>query len=287
MKSVNSWIYDEFDGNAVVNLGSYKTLYSDSSKYQQIEIVETENFGRVLLTDGRVASSSADEAVYHEMLVHVPLFSHAMPLSVLVIGGADGGAVREVIRHESARKVVVVEKDELLVQACVRYLPDISYALDDLRVDMKLMEPSVFFSSCDEKFDVVIIDPKNRSDVVRCLSSSSFCLSAAEFVKDDGIMVFPVASPFTMAERVADLMTGLRNTFEKLHVYTAPGAVMKGGVYGFGFASGKYCPFEDFNEERLESSGLVNSYYNKGTHRTSFDLPENVKGKFAGILDGL
>jgi len=284
-KSLNSWIYDEFDGKIRIELNSGETVFSSTGMYQAVEIVKTPDMGKVLIIDGKVVLAEKEDFVYNEAFAHVPMFSHPAPVSVLVVGGGDGGVVREVLRHHGVRKVVVVEKDHTLLNACSSHLPNQSYALEDIRVDLVIMEPEAFFDSCDEKFDVILIDPKTRSEVVKCISSGSFCLSAADLLNDDGIMVFALPSPFNMPDRIADLMKGFRSGFEKLHLYSAPCGIVDGGVYGFGLVSAKYCPLEHFNAERVESSGLVNDYYNKDTHRSSFEIPDSVKDKFRGVLD--
>lgn len=282
---LNSWIYDEFEGMTGLNPGPVKTLFSESSAYQKIEVLETEGLGRVLSIDGKIATMSREEALFNEMLVHVPMFSHPRPMSVAIIGGGDGGAAREVLRHGSGGRVVIVEKDRLLIEACTRHLPDQSYVMDDFRVDIEFVEPSVFLDSCDEKFDLIIVDPKSRSEVVKYLSASSFILSAAEILRDDGIIVFPIASVPAMPEKAAELMRDLRSGFERLHVYTAPSGLVPDGVYGFGFASGKYCPSENFDLERFNALGLVNSYYNDEVHRSSFNLGGPLKEKLKNVID--
>lgn len=283
--ALNSWIYDEFDGKACIKLNSGETVFSSPGCNQTVEIIKTPDLGNVLLIDGKVSFAEKDDFVYNETFAHVPMFTHPRPVSVLVVGGGDGGVVREILRHEGVRKVVLVEKDDILLHACSLFLPNQSYVLDDIRVDVVLMNPESFFDSCHEKFDVIIIDPKTRAEVVKYISSGSFCLSAADLLNDDGIMAFALPSPFNMPDRVVGLMNELRSGFEKLHIYTAPCGIVHGGVYGFGLVSAKYCPLEDFKEERIEASGLINTYYDKDTHRSSFEIPESLKVKFKGVLN--
>lgn len=284
-ETLNSWIYDEFDGKIRIDLNSGETVFSSEGTYQNVEIINSSDLGKVLIIDGKVSLAEKDDFVFNEMFAHVPMFTHPEANSVLVVGGGDGGVVREILRHYSVRRVVVVEKDHNLLNACCTHLPNQSYALEDIRVDLVLMEPSAFFDSCEEKFDVILIDPKTRAEVVKCVSSSSFCLSAADHLNKDGIMVFALPSPFKMPDRVADLMAGFRSGFEKIHLYSAPCGIVDGEVYGFGLVSGKYCPVQDFKDERPGDSGLVNTYYNADTHRSAFVVPETVRDKFREVLD--
>ncbi len=283
-KPDSSWITDEFNGNTRFGLKADNVLFSGSSHYQDIQILDTPALGRVLVLDGMIAQAEKDEYVYSEMLVHVPLFSHPHPKSVLVIGGADGSAAREAMRHESVREIVVAEKDEMLVEACVRYLPS-GYALDDLRVETVFKNPEKFILSEKRKFDVILVDFKNRSEIAKSMSDISFYLSAINLLDDGGIMIVPGLSPFLTGKSQAGLLENLKPHFERIHLYCSQNFSCPGGVTNFGFASMRPCPFSDFDQARFDSADLDTFYYNKDVHRSSFILPEFVKKTFKEILD--
>jgi len=128
------------------------------SPFQTVEVVQTKGHGKLLLIDGMTMVSERDEFVYHEMIAHVPLFLHPRPRRVLVIGGGDGGTVREVLRHKTVERCVLVEIDGLVVEASRRYLPLTAGKLSDRRAVIRIEDGVKFVRETDERFDVVIVD---------------------------------------------------------------------------------------------------------------------------------
>ena len=127
-----------------------RTLYSAKSAFQDITLVETEDFGRVLLLDGVIQTTERDEFIYHEMLAHVPMCAHPAPRNVLVIGGGDGGCVREALRHETVARVTLVEIDGMVVDCCREFLPSIAGKLDDPRVEIRIEDGVKFIEGHEE-----------------------------------------------------------------------------------------------------------------------------------------
>ena len=118
-----------------------KVLFSEQSEFQKVEIFETESkLGRVLTLDDLMMTTEGDEFHYHEMIAHIPMINHKCPKSVLVIGGGDGGTVREVLKHKTVERVVLCEIDGMVIDACKKYLPTISCGLDDKRVEILVQD---------------------------------------------------------------------------------------------------------------------------------------------------
>lgn len=283
--ALNSWIYDGFDQKSYFNLDSGEIIYSSDDPDSRITVVKTPDIGNVLLLDGIVSLADKDDFVFTEMFAHVPLFSHPSPKSVLIVGGADGGVAREVLRHPTVYRVVTVEQDPNLFNVCMKYFPNQSFALDDFRVNIEIMNPDSFFDSCDEKFDVILIDPKYRKDIVKCFSSGRFLGQASELLSNDGIMVFTLPSPFEMPERAAELVGSFCSSFDNTGIYSAPCGIIEGKQYSFGFISAKHSPENNTIGDKIDSSGLITSFYNKERHRSSFSIPEPVKNRFQGMID--
>ena len=133
-------------------------LFQGKSEFQSVDVVETVGHGRMLLNDGLVMTTERDEFIYHEMITHVPLLTHANPKNVLVIGGGDGGTSREVLRHETVEKCTMVEIDKMVVDACKEFLPITSKVFDNPKLDLKIEDGIKYVKDTKEKFDVVIID---------------------------------------------------------------------------------------------------------------------------------
>ncbi len=153
------WVREpSFNGVAISYLCD-RVLFSGSSKYQRIDIVETRLHGRMLFLDGVGQSAEYDEFIYHELLVHPAMFSHPEPTSVLVIGGAEGATLREVLKHESVKRAVMVDIDGELIELCKKYLPEWNAgSFDDPRSEVIVGDGRKYIENCKEKFDVIIVD---------------------------------------------------------------------------------------------------------------------------------
>src|SRR5690606_13152701 len=130
-------------------------VHRERSKFQEIAVVDTVEFGRMLLLDGIIQTSLRDEFVYHEMLAHVPLFLHPRPERVLVIGGGDGGTVREVLKHPEVRRVHLVEIDERVIAVSRQYLPELASSFDDPRVEIRIDDGIEYVKRHRNAYDVV------------------------------------------------------------------------------------------------------------------------------------
>lgn len=132
------WYTEKQTENFGITMKIKRTLHTEQTEFQKLEMVETEEFGNMLYLDGMVMTSQKDEFVYHEMVAHVPLFTHPNPENVLVVGGGDGGVIREVLKHPSVKKATLVEIDGKVIEYSKKYLPEIAGQLDDPRVEVKV-----------------------------------------------------------------------------------------------------------------------------------------------------
>lgn len=271
----------------IVSLGFkvQKTLFSGTSPYQQIDVIKTAGHGGMLLNDGIIMVSERDEFVYHEMIAHVPLFTMAEPKRVLIIGGGDGGTAREVLRHKTIERVVMVEIDEMVVDACKKHLPSISGSLDDPRLELIIDDGVKFAKKCKETFDAVLIDSTDPIGPAQPLFDRAFYENVSRLLSDDGVMITQSESPFYDPEIQQSMFANQRPFFEKIHMYTFSTLTYPGGLWSFGFASKGPCPIKDFDPERVEASKIETRYYNPAIHRAAFALPEFVKRKLAGLID--
>ena len=134
-------------------------LYSAQTKFQQMEIMETGSYGRCLVLDGKMQSSEADEFIYHEALVHPALLTHPDPKRVFIVGGGEGATLREILRHRSVERVLMVDIDQEVVERCKQYLPEWHQgAFDDPRVELKFLDARKYLEDTNDSYDVIIID---------------------------------------------------------------------------------------------------------------------------------
>lgn len=250
-------------------------LYSQKSNYQQIDIFDTPEFGRVLSLDGNVMLTERDEFVYDEMITHVPMSVHPNIRDVLVIGAGDGGVVKELARYESIEKIDLVEMDPLVLEACRTYLPENASKLDDARVHIYYDNALRFIRKRHSAYDLIIVDstdPFGPSEGYFTREFYGICYNA---LRDDGIMVNQQGSPFYKQDADAMRRSHQRivSTFPISRVYQAHIPTYAAGYWLFGFASKKYHPIDDFNADKWLSLGLDTKYYTVKLHVGSFYLP--------------
>ena len=190
------WYTEVHKDNVALSFKVEKTLFSGKSSFQQVDIIETAGHGKMLVNDGMVMLSERDEFIYHEMIAHVPLFVHPNPRRVLVIGGGDGGTVREVVKHRSVERVVLVEIDEMVVAACRAHIPSVATSFDDPRLELRLEDGVKYVADTGERFDVVIIDSTDPVGPAEPLFNRGFYQDAAGVLTDDGILITQAESPY-------------------------------------------------------------------------------------------
>ncbi|MGN0308598.1 MAG: polyamine aminopropyltransferase [Lachnospiraceae bacterium] len=250
-------------------------LYSKKSDYQQIDIFETPEFGKVLTLDGNVMLTERDEFIYDEMITHVPMAVHPCIQDVLVIGAGDGGVVRELARYEQIRRIDLVEMDPEVVDACHTYLPENACRLNDSRVNIYFDNALRFIRRRKDEYDLIIVDstdPFGPSEGYFTREFYGICYNA---LHDDGIMVNQQGSPFYQHDAQAMQRSHKRivNTFPISRVYQAHIPTYAAGYWLFGFASKKYHPIDDFDAIKWLGLNLRTQYYTTKLHIGAFYLP--------------
>jgi len=287
MNALDLWVQETHQNSVALSFKVEKTLFSGKSAYQQVDVVQTAEHGGMLLNDGIVMVSERDEYVYHEMIAHVPLFVHPSPKRVLVIGGGDGGTVRELLKHEAVERIVMVEIDEMVINACREHLPSVSYGLDDPRVELLVDDGVKYVAAAPETFDVVLIDSTDPIGPAAPLFDRQFYQNVAGLLSDEGIMISQAESPFYDFKIQTSMLENQRPFFNRLHLYTFTNLTYPGGLWSFGFGSKGLCPLADFAPDRIDAEAVHTLYYTPDIHVASFMLPKFVKENLSGVLDPL
>jgi len=252
-----------------------KILLSKKSKFQDLMVFETKSHGRVLTLDGLVMVTEKDEFIYHEMIAHVPLYSHPNPKKVLIIGGGDGGTAREVLRHKSIEQVDMVEIDEEVINASKEFLPTMSVAFKDSRLNLIIGDGVEFVKDKKDEYDVIIIDSTDPISIGEGLFTRKFYSDCKKALKEGGILVNQSESPFYDPKWVEGIYDKLNDIFKVVKSYTAFCPTYP-AIWSFG-----YCLKDGgevkFNEEAYKSDNLEFKYYNKDIHFASFSLPTFMK----------
>ncbi|UCD90076.1 MAG: polyamine aminopropyltransferase [Desulfobacterales bacterium] len=279
------WMTEVHRGMVGLTFKIEKTLFSERSEFQQVDVVKTEGLGAMLLNDGVVMLSERDEFIYHEMIAHVPLFVHPSPERILVIGGGDGGTVREVLKHRTVTRAVLVEIDQLVIQACREHLSSVSSAMDDPRLEILIADGVTFIDETQEIFDVVLVDSTDPIGPAGPLFDKEFYKNVAMRLAPDGILITQAASPFYDHYIQEPMFSNQRPFFKILHMYNYSNLTYPGGLWSFGFASNELCPLKNFDPARVKASGISARYYNAGVHVSSFMLPTFIAENLGDIID--
>ena len=255
-------------------------LHSSRSSFQKIEVVESLDFGRMLVLDGVINLTERDEFVYHEMLAHVPLFSHPDPLKILIVGGGDGGTVREVLKHEGINRIQLVEIDREIIAISKKYFPSLSSSLDHPKVNVLLMDAVQYVRDIKEKFDIILIDSTDpvieQSEGLFTVSFYRDCLNA---LTEQGILASQVGDIFFETALVLDVFNKLKEVFPIVRIYLAPIPSYTLVPYSFAFCSKTIHPEMGLGLSRFPKS-IQTRYYNPQIHQAAFVLPEYLRKEF-------
>lgn len=261
-----------------------KEILLYDTKYQKLEIFDNSFFGKVLTLDDIVQTTEKDEFFYHEMFVHVPLFSHPNPKQVLIVGGGDGGILRETLTHKTVDRSLMIEIDEEVSKQCAEHMPKLSNgAFDNKRADVRFIDGVKFVEETQDKFDVIIVDSTDPVGAATPLFGEKFYHNCKKILNKDGIICTQSGVPFYQAEEMQSVYKNLSNVFKYVTFFVVPVPTYIGGFMTLSFASDSINPNElSFEEiqQKFEQSGLNHfKYYNVDIHKSAFSLPQYIKNK--------
>ncbi|MCS1352644.1 polyamine aminopropyltransferase [Mechercharimyces sp. CAU 1602] len=250
-----------------------RTLHHEQTDFQSLDIIETKQFGNMMVLDGMVMTTDQDEFVYHEMLTHVAMNTHPNPKHVLVIGGGDGGVIREVVKYEQVETATLVEIDGQVIEAAKTYFPQIASGLADPRVTVKVEDGIKFIAEHPNQFDVILVDSTEPVGPAVGLFQKPFYEGIHEALKEDGIMVAQTESPWFNRDLIRRVYQDISTLFQYTQLYTASIPTYPSGLWSFTMGSKKYDPLHLHEQENL----LDTKYYSRELHRSLYQLPNFVK----------
>jgi len=274
MESREVWIEDQYgiSKGRALRLKVTKSIEKIESKFQRIEVLESKAFGKVLLIDGIIMLTEADEFCYHEMIAHVPLCVHPQVKKVLVIGGGDGGTVREILKHNKVKEIEVCEIDSRVIELSKKHFPGLANSFEDPRVKIYFQDGSKFIQTRKNEYDIIIVDSSDPIGPAEVLFKREFYQAMYQALTAEGIVVTQAESFFYNEEVIRSLFSFIKEMYPIAEYYYTMVPTYPSGIIGFTFCSKKYHPLSDFNPERvLKLSNL--KYYNSDIHRASFILP--------------
>lgn len=267
------WITENQTENMSISLRLKTVLHREQTQYQDLLVADSYQYGRVMLLDGCMMTSEAEEFVYHEMMSHVPLFTHPNPRQVLVVGGGDGGVVREILKHQTVERVVLAEIDDRVVAAARAYLPSISQALDNPRCEVMIGDGVDYVQKNPNRFDVIIVDSTDPIGPAVGLFTRDFYQSVSDALTEGGIFVAQTESPFTNAHFLAEVQRRVGAIFPITTLYTAAIPLYPTGFWSITLGSKRHDPRTVELDARWEQLRLNTKYYDPPLHRAAFTLP--------------
>lgn len=246
-------------------------LCSKQTEYQNLAVFDTEDYGRVLMLDSLVQLTTRDEFVYHEMITHVPLFTHRNPKKVLIIGGGDGGALREVLKHP-IEQADLVDIDKEVTEASKKYFPTLSCSFQDPRANV-YHEDGIEFIKNHKGYDIIIVDSTDPIGPAKGLFARDFYQSIFDALNHDGIMVAQTESPLFFGDVIKKAYKDISSVFKYTNLYNVVIPTYPGALWTFTMGSKTVDPLKkDINE----IPEIDTKYYSKCMHKSCFVLPPFV-----------
>jgi spermidine synthase len=254
-------------------------IYHGRSDFQEIVIMETEKLGRILVIDGITMLTEFDEFAYHEMITHVPLTVHPAPRRILVIGGGDGGTVREILKHPEVETVHVCEIDQGVVTACREHLPSLASSFDDPRVSVFYEDGARYVETHPQSYEIIIVDSTDPVGPGQILFQRKFYEDTKNALTPEGIAVTQCESMYLHGHVIRGVHSFARELYPVARYYNTLVPTYPSGMIGFFFCSLKYDPVQDMDEKKARQLDPLR-YYTPGVHRSAFTLPRFAEGLF-------
>ncbi|WEJ62986.1 polyamine aminopropyltransferase [Thiomicrorhabdus lithotrophica] len=257
-----------------------EVLFEVDTGHQHLIIFNNGQWGTVMALDGVIQTTEKDEFVYHEMMVHVPMLSHGDAKKVLIIGGGDGGILREVLKHQNVESVTQVEIDQQVIDMCIQYLPNHSAgAYDNPKANIVIADGVDFVNECTEKFDVIISDSTDPMGPGEVLFTSRFYQGIKNCLNDGGVFVAQNGVSFMQTDEVTTTHQRLSPLFKEASFYSGAVPTYVGGIMTFAWATDnlelKSVSLETL-EQRYQAANLQTRFYTPALHKGSFALPQYV-----------
>ena len=279
---MSEWFEETDADDMVVRFAVDRIVARCRTEFQDLVIFDSPRFGRALALDGVVQVSEADEFAYHEMIAHVPLLAHGAARRVLVIGGGDGGTIREVLKHD-VEAVTMVELDRQVVELCREHLPSVNAGgFDDPRLELRFQDGVDFMARCaPSSYDLILVDSTDPlPGPGEVLFGEPFYRDCKRALAPGGILIGQFGMPFLYPDAVRGAMGRLEACFSDATYYILAVPVFAGGYMAFGWASDERAPRETPLEvlaQRYAVSGLDTRFYTPAFHKAAFVLPRPIE----------
>lgn len=252
-------------------------LHHGRTKFQDLLVFRSKAYGNVLVLDGVIQCTERDEYAYQEMIAHLPLFCHPNPERVLVIGGGDGGVLREVLKHSSVKKAVLCEIDEGVIEASKEYFPTMSCSFQDERVELKIMDGAAYMKDHQDEYDIIITDSSDPIGPAEVLFEKPFYESMYRSLRDGGIVATQGECMWLHLNLITPLMASCREIYSTVEYAFTSIPTYPSGQIGFLMCAKQGCNLKEPCRSPSDEMQKSLQYYNSEIHTSSFVLPEFAK----------
>lgn len=287
MSSMDLWVTEQESDHIRTGWAVKEVLFSGKSEFQSVDVVETKAYGTMLLLDGLVMITDADEFIYHEMISHIPLCLHKYPRRVVVIGGGDGGTVREILKHKEVEEVILCEIDEMVINASKRFFPQVAQCLEpgyDERVKVRVGDGVAFIKELKNEVDVILIDSTDPIGPGEGLFSREFYRDVANALRPGGLMAAQSESPWFTVEALCRIHRNISAGFKFRRSFVAPIPTYPRGSWSWTVASQEAINPAQFDVARFSKIEPGLHYLSHDLMTGAFALPKFYLEKIAGDI---
>jgi len=267
------WLESLVNGLAGLRIKAKHPVYCGASPFQKIEVYDTYGYGRILVLAGTIVLTEKDEFIYNEMITHPAMTMQKKPKNVCIIGGGDGGVLRQVLKYNGVQSVTVVEIDQLVVKTIRKHFPALGAGFRDKRVKLVIDDGCRYLEKTRDKFDVILVDSFDPGGPVQSLLSGDFYQLAGGHISPEGIVVFQTGSPTVKPEQVRAAIASISPLFPAFKLYCCVLPSFPEAVCSFLICAVKNGILGSINEKRYESIADSCRYYNRDIHTGAFLLP--------------
>ena len=276
------WIQNLVYGLSGLTIKARNPVFCASSPFQKIEVYDTYSFGLVLCLGGTIVLTERDNHVYHEMMIHPAMLMHKAPKKICIVGGGDGGCLREVLKYPGIEQVVIVEIDSMVKDTVTHHFPALAKGFGDPRVNVVIEDGCNFLKQDTGSYDLIYVDSYDPSGPVQSLETADFHNFVAERLDQNGIAVFQTDSPILRKEYVRQAALSLSPLFPQIKPYICAMPSFPEGICSFLVCSKTKGRLDNFDKQRYEIIAEKCSYYNAEMQTGAFLLPQYIKKIFQG-----
>ncbi len=273
-KNGELWLTEDERNSYMVGYRIKDVLFEEQSPFQHVMVLDSYAFGPMLVLDGIVQTTSLDGHIYNEMISHVPISFHPNPKKVLIIGGGDCGAAKEVCKYDDIVEIDMVEIDEVVVRACKEHLPAVSGRLSDERVNFIFEDGVKFVKDKVNEYDIIIVDSSDPIGPAEVLFEQKFYENLYKALKDDGLMVCQSGSPLFQEDVNKQTFERMKRVFPYTKMYMAVVPTYPGGFWTFTLGSKKYT---EYNTEKVKDKTTY--YVNEDIIKGCFAIPTSFANR--------